>query len=337
MPHRGNWSSFRGTSWHWLAVGSLLLAVPAGAQEPAESAEPPQEAEVAPEEEPIAEPELPPERAPDAEPEQETADAAEPIDAPQAAASLSSPVLATTIAGEAQAEPAPPSQRPRGWRLPRETVRRPLTLPQGVLRFDSIIANSVAPVAFGSRFYMSGYAAVAAGLFDDLELGTTPVGITWIPLGIHMADPYVYARVRALSGDAQIAFRAGTTLPVTSQPGVARMELGTELAFLVDPMFRIDTGVDYSLLFSSPLNQRIGIPVTGTVQLSGHAIGLTLGVYVFNDFDDVDVPLLLRYTVAFGGYQGPYGEWALEGGFTDLEFAEKAWTVQSRFTFFAYP
>lgn len=247
-------------------------------------------------------------------------------------AALASPRVAAAVEPVSVAEPAGP--RPRGWRLPRETVRRPLTLPQGVLRFDSTLTLSAVPGRFGTS-YLSGFMGLAAGLFDDVEIGAVPFGTTFIP-PLTFQDPFVYGRVRALSGDVQIAFRAGTTLPVAGQLPDAQMELGAELAWLVHPIFRIDTGVDYALLFSDPLYQRIGVPVTATVQLDIHAVALTTAVYVFNDFDDVDVPLLLRYTVTFRGYQGPGGEWAFEAGFTDLEHAEDAWTMRSCFTFFAF-
>jgi hypothetical protein len=211
-------------------------------------------------------------------------------------------------------------------------VRRPLTLPQGVLRFDSTVSLS----AFGSNAFMVGYAGLAAGIFDDLEIGAVPFGLTFIPLVFRFSDPYVYGRVRVLSGDVQIAFRAGTTLPVAGQLPAAQMDLGGELAWRVLPFFRIDTGLEYGALFTSTFNQRIGIPLTATLQAGIQAIALVSGVYVFNDFDDVDVPLMLRYVVAMRGYQGPIGEFSMQGGFMDLEHADASWTVSTRLTFFAY-
>ena len=267
-----------------------------------------------------------------------------PLAEPAPSASLAEPdvvIAATVTTASAAPEPtasAAPMERGRGWRLPRETVRRPLTLPQGVMRFDSTVALSVVPSATfsGSNTFMTGSMGLAAGLHDDFEIGATPFGITFIPLGLAFSDPSLYVRARALSGDAQIAFRGGITIPVAGQLDVAQLELAAELAFVVLPWLRIDTGVDYALLFSTPLHQRIGVPVVLTAQASIHAIGLASGVFVFNDFDDVDVPLLLRYTVSFRGFQGPGGEWTFEGGFTDLERAEDAWIMLSRFTFFAY-
>lgn len=347
MPHRGRSAALRGTSWHVFAVLCAFAAARAqaqtdqaetdtdgarsgqevGAEDAREGAGEAQAGadEGVPAEAPPSPPaevaEAPAEAAPAVEP-------APPIDDERPpAAALGSP-----------AEPLPwanVTERRRGWRLPREHVRRPLTLPQGVLRFDSTVTMSVAPVSFGSRFYLSGYAALAAGLLDDLEIGATPLGITWIPFGLHFSDPYLYARARALSGDTQIAFRAGATIPVSQT--AARMELAVELAFLVADWLRVDTGVEYALLFSSPLHQRVGVPVTATAQLGRlQSLAVTLGVYVFNDFDDVDVPFLLRYAITFRGYQGPLGEYSVEGGFTDLENAFNAWTIQSRFTWFAY-
>ncbi len=327
-----------------VSLCGLLVAAPAAAQEPSsgvapatvEPAQPtPPDAGAAPTPAEPAQPEPPAAGATQTPSDEAAAE-------PEGMATVLSPPQGAPPAArgpeEAEAPPryARAEERPRGWRMPRETVRRPLTLPQGVLRFDSTIALSVAPVAFGSRLYMSGYAAMAAGLFDDLEIGATPIGITWIPLGYAFDDPYVYARVRALSGDVQLAFRAGTTIPGLAQVGVAQLDLGAELALLLAPIFRIDTGLDYGVLIASPVHQRVGIPVRATIQAGIAAFGLTLGVYVFNDFDDVDVPLLARVVITFRGYQGPHGEWSLEGGFTDLEHAENAWTLQSRFTFFAY-
>lgn len=274
----------------------------------------------------------------------ERADAVEAHAEPAPSASLAEPDIVIAASLSETAAPAPtsailcPPGPPRGWRLPRETVRRPLTLPQGVMRFDSTVALSVVPSATfsGSNTFMTGSMALAAGLHDDIEIGAAPFGITFIPFGFAFSDPSLYVRARALSGDAQVAFRGGITVPVAGQLDVAQLEVAAELAFVVLPWLRIDTGVDYALLFSTPLHQRIGVPVVLTAQASIHAIGLASGVFVFNDFDDVDVPLLLRYTVSFRGFQGPGGEWTFEGGFTDLERAEDAWIMLSRFTFFAY-
>ncbi len=228
----------------------------------------------------------------------------------------------------------PPSQRPthpRGWRFPRQTVRRPLTLPQGVLRFDSTVALE----SYGGRASMIGYAGVAAGLFDDLEIGATPFGLTFLP-PFALSDPYVYARVRVISGNVQLAVRAGSTLPVANQLSGPQMTLAGELAWLIAPVFRIDTGLEYGALFGSTFYQRVGVPLTATLQLGIQALALVSGVYVYNDFDDADVPLQLRYTVTFRGYQGPLGEFSMQGGFTDFSTADSSWMVQTRLTFFAY-
>lgn len=227
-----------------------------------------------------------------------------------------------------------PAVRPRYWRYPRDVVRRPLTLPQFVGRLDSTIALSTFPAgASGSTTTMSGFMSIAGGILDDLEIGAVPLTVTFFPFPRFPADPYTYVRARALAGEVQIAFRGGTTIPIDSQSS-AQMALGAELAWLVAPFFRLDVALDYQLLFSSPLHQRVGVPITGTFQAGIHAITLTSGVFVFNDFDDVDVPLTLGYVVTFNGYRQPHGEWGFESGFTDLEFAQHAWTIRSRFTFF---
>jgi hypothetical protein len=256
---------------------------------------------------------------------------------PALASELDEPTTVVREIGMRPTAPPPPVTRPRGWRMPRELVRRPLTLPQGVLRFDSTIALSEGPRSFSSLVTLSGFFGASAGILDDLEVGATPLGLTiWPIFSFDMADPSVYVRGRALSGEVQLAFRAGTTIPIAGQLPAALMELGAELAWLASPMFRLDVGLDYGLLFSDPLHQRIGIPVTASFQINIHTLRLTAGCYVFNDFDDVDVPLLLAWVISFRGYRGPGGEWMLEGGVTDAENASRAWTLRMRITFFAY-
>ncbi|HBQ18401.1 MAG TPA: hypothetical protein DEF51_47165 [Myxococcales bacterium] len=211
--------------------------------------------------------------------------------------------------------------------MPRETVRRPLTLPQGVLRFDQILAVSVFGLARGTGYFRFG-----AGLHDDFEIGSTPVAVNipW-PTADH---PSVYVRGRALSGDVQLAVRSELWLPLWGQLPW-QWELGVELA-VTSGWFRFDAGLDYALLFADPLQQRIGLPLTATFQAGPNGFGVTTGVYVFNDFDDVDVPLLLSWTFAFRGYQGPLADARLEGGITDLERADQAWLIRGVLTFFAY-
>jgi hypothetical protein len=268
--------------------------------------------------------------------------------APDSAAALDAPVEQATddelppmAAYRAQAAPrepaapptAPTPQRPRGWRYPHEVVRRPLTLPSGVWRIDQLIAGTVQPTATGGTLAFSWIVSTAVGIIDELEVGTTPLAWTYFPPRVP-DDPYFYARVRPLSGDVQLAFRAGVWIPVTSNPGSAQMQVTAELAWLATPFFRLDVALDYQLLFTDPLHQRVGVPITGTFQSGIHAVALTSGVFVFNDADDVDVPLLLTYTVAFRGHRMPAGEWAFDGGFLDLQRAEDAWTMRSRVTFF---
>jgi hypothetical protein len=325
----------RGTRWHKIALAAILggtLTVPAAAR--AQDAAAAGEDAGAPGAEledvydaPFVEPDAPAED-----------EAAGGLDDP--AATRSAPPAARPGWGDPDAPPpssaraAPPEpapERPRFWRMARNTVNRPLTLPQGVLRFDSILALS----RFGSSGYPSGIFALAAGLFDELELGATPVIVTLTPWP-GMGDPHVYARVRPFANDeVQLAARASVVIPTHDLE--AQMGLAAELAWTANDWFRIDTGLDYQLLFSQPLHQRIGVPLTATFQLdSPNAIALTSGVYVFNDFDDVDVPLLAAWVFAWRGYQGPLGETRIEGGVTDLSDPENGWTIRARMTFFAY-
>lgn len=323
-----------GTRWHrWVGVLILLgaIAAPAEAQDAEVPSEPAEEGEESPEEESSTESASTETGSietggEDGEEAQEPPPSTE-LTAPSVAPSPASPP-SPPAASNAQAAPTA-GARERGWRMPRETVLRPLTLPQGVARFDSTVSFSV----LGPRGFASGFFGLAVGVLDDLEIGATPFGITFVP-ALHFADPLVYVRARLISGEVQLALRSDVFIPVGELE--AQWGLAAELAWIATPWFRLDVGLEYALLFSSPLNQRIGVPITATFQAGPNGFGVGTAVYVFNDFDDVDVPLLVSWTVAFPGFQGPLGEARIEGGFTDLERADSAWLIRGKLTFFAY-
>ena len=139
-----------------------------------------------------------------------------------------------------------------------------------------------------------------------------------------------------LSGEVQLSSLGQVSLPVTSQPGVTQMDLSAQLTWEPEPLFRLDAELDYSLLYSDPLQQRVGVPVTAALQAGSHAFSLTSGLYVFNDFDDVDVPALLAWTAAWSGWQGPLMQIQVRGGFVDVTDPTNNWTVHTQLTFFAY-
>lgn len=333
-----------------LLIGSLALAAPTRAQD-AGAAEGAADAAVEPLDAGVPEPPSPTE-ASDAPPDAPVEDGA-PTSAASALGAPSPPPVARAVWRDDEVPPAfagpprssvagapatletsgaaPAPGRPRYWRMPRANVARPLTLPQGVLLFESVLSFAV----FGNAT-MTGIFSTAAGLHDDVEIGATPVAITFAP-GLQYNDPMIYARVRALSGEVQLAFRGHVVIPASrleAQAGVA-----AELAWLASDVFRLDASVDYGLLFSDPLHQRVGAAIRPMLQAGPNAFALTLGCYVFNDADDVDVPLLLRYTATFfGGWQGPLTEASLEGGFLDLAADDvgRAWMFRASMTFFAY-
>lgn len=345
---RGPLRHSRGAILPALLIGSLALAPSARAQDagaPAPSSVPVEAGPI--EAEPIAAGATEP-SAPMEEPPAEPVSAADALDVPSPppvaraewrddevppsfagpprSSVASRPTVLETSGGEATPE------RPRYWRMPRANVARPLTLPQGVLLFESALSLA----SFGGHTTMTGFFSTAAGLHDDVEIGATPMAVTFVP-PVHYNDPVFYARVRALSGEVQLAFRAHVVIPASeleAQAGVA-----AELAWLASDVFRLDASLDYGLLFSDPLHQRVGGALRPMLQAGPNAFALTLGCYVFNDADDVDVPLLLRYTATFfGGWQGPLTEASLEGGFLDLSADDlgQAWIFRGSMTFFAY-
>ena len=326
-----------GTRWHRWAALALLLALPPTPAEAQDAGEGPTDAPSVdapsvdapsvdgPESAGADELDSLPEEAP---PSVELAPPSAEL-APPSAETPPSTAPPAPPRAPAASPPVPEEARARYWRMPRETVLRPLTLPQGVARFDSTVSVST----LGARTFASGFFGLAVGVLDDLEIGATPFGITFIP-PFTIADPVVYVRARLLSGDVQIALRSEVFIPIGQLE--AQWGLTAELAWTATTWFRLDAALDYSLLFSDPLNQRVGVPVTATFQVGPNALGVGTGVYVFNDFDDVDVPLLVSWTVALRGFQGPLGEAKIEGGFTDLEAAESAWLIRGKLTFFAY-
>jgi len=252
---------------------------------------------------------------------------------PQEAASSLSPPVETArarLAREPIERPAPATApRTRFWRMPRELVRRPLTLPQAVIRFDKGLAFSV----FGTRAYGTGTFGFGVGLHDDFELGATPVVGNLGPPSFD--QPSVYARARALSGDVQLAVRSRVWVPLWGQQPTM-WEVAVELA-ATSGFFRFDAALEYALLFSDPLHQRIGAPLTATLQAGPNGFSMTSGLYVYNDFDDVDVPLLFAWTYAFRGFQGPLADARIEGGIADLSRAEQHWLIRWSLRFYAYP
>ncbi|MFK7991091.1 MAG: hypothetical protein AB8I08_34040 [Sandaracinaceae bacterium] len=226
--------------------------------------------------------------------------------------------------------PRPTDSRPRDWRYPRRRSQRPVTLPQGALRLQN--SKSVSYLGRGAMNFQFN---LAAGLHDDFEIGAAPLGLTIVNILPAPHDPEVYARVRVLSGPIQLAFRSNVVFPLVSRN--TQWGLTAELAWIAEDWLRLDTGLDYQMLFDQPFQQRVGVPVALTLQAGINAFTLTSAVYVFNDFDDVDVPLLARYSVAFGGHQGPVAELGIEGGFLDvIPNPDVAWTARATVTWFAY-
>ena len=228
------------------------------------------------------------------------------------------------------------TERPRFWRLPREGTRRPLTLPQAVMAFRSTIGVAVVPTgSSASTGRFSGFFGFSVGVLDDWELGTNPVGVIILP-PFSVTDPSFYTRVRVLSGEVQLALRAEVSFPLSSQ-GAVWMGYGAELAWNPIEWFRFETSFEYGLHFLTPLQQTIYVPVRAQFQAGPNTFGVGTGVVVYNDADDFDVPLTLRWAVTFAGYQGPLSEVALEGGVADLSDAQYGWFLRGSWTFFAYP
>ncbi len=328
------------TCWHICAagLGLLLLAPVAFAQE--------------------AEPPAPP---PPTEAPAEEAAATEVVEAPPedpaAAEALSPPAVPPPPATEGEPaaldDEAPPGSAraatrrpenaldraaappPRYWRLPREGTRRPLTLPQGVMYVRSIVSVAVIPFGSTTSGRGSGYVGYAVGIFDDLEIGTYPVGVIFAP-PFEVVDPSFFLRARLVSGEVQFALRGEWTIPAGNNRS-PWMGYSAELAWTPVEWFRFETAVEYGLHFQSPLQQTIHVPLRALFQAGPNTFGVTTGAVMYNDADDFDVPLHLRWAVSFGGWQGPLSEPAIEGGFADLTTADRAWFIRGVWTFYAYP
>ncbi|MCB9597756.1 MAG: hypothetical protein H6719_33875 [Sandaracinaceae bacterium] len=231
------------------------------------------------------------------------------------------------------AEPEP--TRPRFWRMPRADTQRPQTLPQGVMFWRSTISVAVVPAGTSGQFRASGFFGYAVGVFDDLEIGTNPVGVTFAP-PFSGQDPSFFLRARLVSGEVQFSLRGEWTIPASSTAS-AWMGYSAELAWNPIPWFRFEAAIEYGLHFTQPLQQTIFVPLRAILQAGPNSFGLTTGVVMYNDADAFEVPLYLRYAVAFGGHQGPLSEPALEGGIADLGNAGNAWFFRGVWTFYAYP
>ncbi len=330
------------TGWHVCAAAAWLLAAAASAQDAEET--PP--AEPAVEEAPEPPPEVEP-PASDAAPAEDSV--TDELAAPGAEATppdefsgleeASPPATARPGTGT-RARPentlesaeAPP---PRFWRMPREGTRRPQTLPQGVMYFRSIVSGAAVPAGTGSQGRGSGYFGYAVGVFDDLEIGTWPVAVTFLP-PISFADPSFFLRARLVSGEVQFSLRGEWTIPLSSNGG-AWMGYSAELAWTPVEWFRFETALEYGLHFLTPLQQTVYVPLRAMFQAGPNTFGVTTGAVMYNDADDFDVPLIFRYAVAFGGWQGPLSEPAIEGGIGDLTQASQSWFIRGVWTFYAYP
>ena len=348
------------TQWHIVPLLVTLCGTPlASAQETTQETEP----EVARETEPGAAQEATESLAPAehiAADEQEAADSgaeSEPLspdtDTDTAresdAASLSAqlerptpPAVATPTAATPQprasaivAASSTPEQRPLYWRLARVGTQRPLTLPQGVMTFTSTAGLSIVETGVGSSTGRANtFLGYAIGAMDDWELGLTLPGLQYMP-PFKILDPSFYTRVRLVSGEVQVAVRAEITAPVDSQ-GSAWMGLGAEVAWSPESWFRFQTGAEYGLRFSSPLQQTIYVPVRALFSAGPNTWSVATGLVMYNDADDFDVPLMARWAVAIRGQQGPHSEAAIEGGIADLT-GSQGWFIRGDWTFFASP
>lgn len=298
---------------------------PPPTEAPAEEAAAPELVEAAPEDPAAAEALSAPADPPAVEDEPAALD----DEAPPGAATAAPPLFA----------PSPPptevEPRPRYWRMPREGTRRPLTLPQGVMYFRSIVSVAVIPFGTTTSGRGSGYFGYAVGIFDELEIGTYPVGVIFAP-PIEVVDPSLFLRARLVSGEVQFALRGEWTIPAGNNRS-PWMGYSAELAWTPLPWFRFETAVEYGLHFQSPLQQTIHVPLRALFQAGPNTFGVTTGAVMYNDADDFDVPLYLRWAVTFGGWQGPLSEPAIEGGFADLTTADRAWFIRGVWTFYAYP
>lgn len=340
------------TLWHICAA--LILAPGSWAQAQAEAPSNEEAGAETPAEEPTAE-------EPPAVEETATAEAAteepevveaEVEEAPGLASELEAPTqvapASQPLAAAAEAPPEHPVEQPeaepRGiyWRLPRERVSRPLTLPQGVMHTTSTVSIVRVPLSTsptvpfgGASTRTTGFFGAGVGILDDWEIGTNLLGITMLP-GINLYDPSLYTRVRVLSGEVQIGVRGELTAPVTSQSS-AWMGLAVDLAWTPVSFFRFEAAVDYGLHYTNPLQQTIYVPLRALFQAGPNTFGLHSGLVVYNDGDDYDVPAVVSWSVSWRGlYQGPLADMRIEGGVADVSDAERSWLIRGVWTFFAY-
>jgi len=361
------------TSWHRCAALVALcvtLAAPAAAQD-AEPA-PDDEVDAAPElDEPAPETTPADEGSAEGAPDEESAegapdedaptDPAEALSVPEPPAAEPTPAPADEFVdpepGEAPPAAAPPARRyvtvqppptraererevdaegrSRSWRYPHAGTTRPLTLPQGVMRFQSRISVSMVPVAGGGNVRMAGYFDLSVGIFDDWEVGASPVGVVFVPL-LTYVDPTIYTRVRLVSGEVQLALRAEVAIPADDQRS-AWTGAGAELAWTPDEIFRLETGLEWGLHLLTPLQQTLYVPIRAMFQAGSSQLGIATGAVMYNDADAFDVPLTARWAIAWGGFQGPLAQLALEGGFAHLGDPVNAWFGRATMTLWAYP
>jgi len=334
-------------------VSAALIASPAMAQEEeAEPADEPAEEAPAPVQEAPAEADAPEAPAPEAAdelavPEPPREEPPPPVSEFEDPEPERPPPVVTTppqpVRRYVTVQPAPrraererdDQGRSRYWRYPRSGTLRPLTLPQGVMRFESRISVSMVPAASGGNARFSGFFDLAVGIFDDWEIGASPVGVVIFPLMTYV-DPTVYTRVRVLSGDVQLALRAEVAIPADDQRS-AWIGAGAELAWTPDEIFRLETGLEWGLHFLTPLQQTLYIPLRAMFQAGSSQLGIATGAVMYNDADAFDVPLTARWAIAWGGFQGPLGQIALEGGFAHLGDPVNAWFIRGTVTLWAYP
>jgi len=146
--------------------------------------------------------------------------------------------------------PAPSAPPPDPRRFPLRWQGRPLSLPQGMLRFDlDALAGSR---RVGDPAAREGTAAVlvgfGAGLTRHLEVGaalTRPSSSGGaVPLRltpeVELDDPSAYLLLRLIDGVAELGARLETFFPVASDR--ARLLIGAPLRLHLTGVVRVDTG-----------------------------------------------------------------------------------------------
>jgi hypothetical protein len=197
-----------------------------------------------------------------------------------------------------------------------------------VLRFDSNVGASL--LGGSSRF--SGTFGVSAGLHDDFEIGAVPAGWVWF---LSLPDPYFYVRGRFLSGEVQLSGRLDLYVPVSQSD--TQVGGALELAWRATDFMRLHADLDVQIIIGEPVYSRVSVPIRAIFQAGPNAFDVTTGLLVFNDFDDVDVPLFVGWTFAWRGlHQGPLADVRLEGGLLDLSQPDLGFRVFGKWTFYAY-